>query len=109
MSERDMPLVDKAIEAAYQHGAEAYADLAPHDFTELDLFVLRKLPAIEALYDAIPFGFTWDDVDRLLEVSKEIASWQLLAEAGIRAWGPPHGDWAGPLAQRIAALLPPRE
>jgi hypothetical protein len=47
-----------------------------------------------------PFGFTWEDVDWL----RAMADWA--EEYGVAADGP---AWVNALADRIAALLPPRE
>jgi hypothetical protein len=61
--------------------------------------------AIAALaMDGQPFGFTWEDVDRCVDMACEdeaVAAHQPHAPAAFRS------EWRD-LADRIAALLPPR-
>ena len=44
-----------------------------------------------------PFGFTWEDVDRVRSVAEPDSDWYR------------EDEWLVSLADRIAALLPPRE
>lgn len=53
-----------------------------------------------------PFGFTWEDVDRLREFARDD---EANDRVGDQCFGQEFQRWARELADRIAALLPPRE
>jgi hypothetical protein len=53
MADRVTSLIDKAVEAAYMHGASDYADLPPHPFHASDLAEIQQIPAVVALYEYV--------------------------------------------------------